>query len=300
MTLGVVSPSALNWIDFTADKQGFWKNEGLSVDIVFTRAAATSAQQVASGDIQVASAGLDPSLRAIEAGSDMVVIAGGTRVPPYNLVTKPDIKSWADLKGKKVIIGGAKDPTVFFLDKMFSANGLKLTDVDLVFAGSTADRFAALDSGAVDAAMLTQPFDLTAIGKGYPSLGWVGDYVTGYLFTGTVANRTWISSHKDEIDRYLKGLVKAYDWLTDKNNKAAAVKIMVDVSNQDAKYVEQTYDLYFGQGKKVFYPRERIDPADLEGTLDARVALGEQKPTVPVSRYLDLSYLDQAIAEVGS
>src|SRR5690606_31727431 len=73
VTLGVVSPSALNWIDFTALHQGFWEGEGLTVDIIFTRAAATSAQQVASGDIQLASAGLDPSLRAIEAGSDMVL-----------------------------------------------------------------------------------------------------------------------------------------------------------------------------------------------------------------------------------
>jgi ABC-type nitrate/sulfonate/bicarbonate transport system substrate-binding protein len=148
--------------------------------------------------------------------------------------------------------------------------------------------------------MLTQPFDLTAIGEGYHNLGWAGDFVKGYTFTATVANVTWIKANRDAVDRYLRAMIKAYDWITDKNNKADAVKVLVDISHQDQKYVEQTYDLYFDQGKDVFYPRQEINPSDLQGTLDARVALGEPKPTLPLERYLDTSFHEAALREVGS
>jgi ABC-type nitrate/sulfonate/bicarbonate transport system substrate-binding protein len=124
--------------------------------------------------------------------------------------------------------------------------------------------------------------------------------VKGYTFTATVANVTWIKANRDAVDRYLRAMIKAYDWITDKNNKADAVKVLVDISHQDQKYVEQTYDLYFDQGKDVFYPRQEINPSDLQGTLDARVALGEPKPTLPLERYLDTSFHEAALREVGS
>jgi NitT/TauT family transport system substrate-binding protein len=286
----------LSWVELVGIDKGFFQAEGVDVDLVFTQSAANAIQQVASGDAQISQTGIDSALRAIESGSDMRTVSGGTQVPPYSMVSKADIKSWADLDGKKVMVGGPKDPTYFFAVKMLEANGLKIGDVDLLFAGATSDRYGALKSGAIDAALLTQPFDLTAIGEGYTNLGWAGDYVKGYTFTATVANASWLSAHSDQAEGYLRATIEAYDWLANTDNEADAVKILMNYTHQDADPVQATYELYFKSGKDVFYPRQKLNPADLQGTLDSRVAMGDPKPTLPLSSYYDLTYYDAAAA----
>ena len=298
LRLGHVSPTALNWVEFVAEKRGLFADEGLAVETTFTSAAANSAQQLVAGELHVATGGADAFFRAIEAGADIVLVSGQARVPPYNLVVQPTIRSYADLRGKNVLIGGVKDPTVYFTVKMFEANGLRLDDVDLVYAGSTRDRYAALVSGSVAATLITQPFDLTAIAEGYPTLGWSGDYVQNYLFTGTAVARGWAASQHAILVRYLRATARASRWLEQPANKAEAVQILVDISKQDEPSVRATYELYFEQGKRVFYPDSRADPADVAGTLDARLALGEPRPTLPIERYLDQSYIDEALASL--
>jgi NitT/TauT family transport system substrate-binding protein len=169
----------------------------------------------------------------------------------------------------------------------------------MVYAGSTSERFAALQGGGVSAAILTQPFDLMAMSQGKPTLGWVGDFIKAYPASAVAVNRAWAGGHQDELARYLRASVKAYDWLANPANKEGAVQVLTEVAKLDEGFVRKTYELYFEQGKQVLYPRLRMEPADVEGSLDARIALGEEKPTVPISRYFDGSYLDKAIAEVG-
>ena len=102
------------------------------------------------------------------------------QAPPYALLAKPAIKSIEDLKGKTIIIGGAKDVTRIFTERMLAPNGLKSGDYDYVFAGATSARFSALQSGAVDAAILTVPFNFYAESAGYTNLGFTFDYIPGH------------------------------------------------------------------------------------------------------------------------
>ena len=88
------------------------------------------------------------------------------------------IKSLKDLKGKTVSIGGQKDVTRIYLDRMLEPNGLKDSDVDLVYAGASSARLAALESGAVDAAILTSPYNFNAASDGFPVIGRTADYIT--------------------------------------------------------------------------------------------------------------------------
>jgi hypothetical protein len=68
------------------------------------------------------------------------------QAPPYALLAKRDIKSIKELAGKTIIVGGAKDITRIFVDRMLAANGLKAPAFDYVFAGATNARFSALQS----------------------------------------------------------------------------------------------------------------------------------------------------------
>jgi NitT/TauT family transport system substrate-binding protein len=67
-----------------------------------------------------------------EKGAPLAIVRILVQTPPYELLAKPSIKSLKELKGKTVSIGGPKDVTRIYLNRMLEPNGLKDSDVDLV------------------------------------------------------------------------------------------------------------------------------------------------------------------------
>ena len=102
-------------------------------------------QQLTSGSLDVTmSTGLVDPIRAIDKGAPVALVRIVIQSPPYALLAKPEIKKIEDLKGKTIIIGGAKDITRIFTERMLEPHGLKTGDYDYVFAGATSARFSAL------------------------------------------------------------------------------------------------------------------------------------------------------------
>src|SRR5258708_29788710 len=106
------------------------------------------------------------------------------------------MRSWSDLQGKNISIGGPKDITRIYLERMAGPNGVKPGDYDTVFAGATTARFSALQSGAVDAALLLPPFNFYAESAGFTNLGNTIDYARELPFAGAVVSRAWAPPHK--------------------------------------------------------------------------------------------------------
>ena len=142
-------------------------------------------QQLAAGSINFAiNTGLVDPIRAIEKGAAAAIVRIEVQGPPYILLGRPSIKSMKELKGKTVSLGGAKDITRIFVERMLEADGVKPGEFDMVFAGATSARFAALQSGAVDAAILAPPFSFRAESAGFSNLGLTIDYVKDLPFAG--------------------------------------------------------------------------------------------------------------------
>ena len=76
-----------------------------------------------------------------------------------------------------ISVGGAKDITRIFVEQMLEPNGVKPGEFDMTFAGATSARFSALQAGAVDAAILTPPFNFHAQTAGFTYLGHTVEYV---------------------------------------------------------------------------------------------------------------------------
>src|SRR5262245_66006764 len=114
---------------------------------------------------------------------------------------------------------------------MAEPNGLKAADYDAVFAGATSARFSALQSGAVDAAILPPPFNFYAESAGFTNLGLTIDYARELPFAGAVVGRAWANSHKGTLAKVLSVHNKSMAWLSDTQNRAEAIMIMVDAYN---------------------------------------------------------------------
>jgi len=178
VTVGLVGAiSSTHWPIYIGLAKGYFAAEDLQPDLVFIQSSAALVQQLTGGSLDLAlSTGLADPLRAIDKGSPIAIVRIEMQAPPYALLAKPAIKGWADLKGKTISIGGPKDITRIYLERMAVPNGLKPGDYDTVFAGATSARFSALQSGAVDAAILLPPFNFYAESAGFTNLGLTIDY----------------------------------------------------------------------------------------------------------------------------
>ena len=280
-SVGGASP--LMWPIYIATAKGMFAAEEIKVDVVFVPSSAALQQQLAAGSLKVGvNCGLVDPIRAINQGAPVAIVRIEGQVPPYALLAKPAIKSIKELNGKTIIVGGAKDITRTYLDRMMSPNGFRAGDYDMVYAGATSARFAALQSGAVDAAILTPPFSFRAEDAGYTNLGLVVDYAKDLPFSGTVINRSWAAGHKAVAQKFLAAYTKCILWFNDSKNRDEAIKILVDASHGKSKDIATSYDFF----RKInfFEPTGKVSKAQLENIVKALEDIGDLDRSFDVNR----------------
>src|ERR1700733_15803633 len=214
LTLGTVGQASANlWPELIALDKGFFAAEGLQVDIVYVQSSAALVQQLAGGSLGIATqTGLADPVRALGMGAPIAVVRNDVQAPPYALVAKANITSMKELKGKVISLGGPKDITRIYVERMLAPNGVNPGDFDMVFAGATTARASALLAGAVDAAILLPPFDFQAVAKGFNSLGLTVDYVSDLPFSGTAVNNAWAIANKTTLEKMLRVKNKSVAW----------------------------------------------------------------------------------------
>ena len=286
VTVGTVgSPSANLWPVFIGRDKGFFSAENVDIDLVYGQASAGVIQQLAAGSLDMTmSTGLVDPIRAIDQGAAMAIARFEVQAPPYVIMAKPSIKSLKELKGKVISVGGAKDITRIYAERMLAPHGVKPGEYDLVYAGATTARAQALLSGAVDAAIVLPPSNFQLETAGYSNLGLTIDYAPELAFSGTVVNKAWTGRNADVLKRVLAAQSKSTDYFYDEGNRAELIRILVAVSGQKPEDVEKSYDFF---RKNNFFDRTgKISRTKLNALLDALQSLGDVQARGNVERFL--------------
>ena len=259
VTIGTVgSPSANLWPLFIGIEKGF-----------FTASVST---------------GLVDPIRAAEQGAGLAIARFEIQAPPYALIAKSSIKSLKDLKGKVISVGGPKDITRLYVDRMLAPHGLKAGDYDYIYAGATTARAQALLSGAVDAAILLPPSNFQLQSQGLNDLGLTIEYAPELAFSGTMANKAWAARNPDVLKRVLAAQAKSIEFFYDERNRAEVVQLLVRISSQKVDDVEKAYDFF---RKNNFFDRTgKISRVKLNALIDALVGLGDLQARGNVERFL--------------
>jgi NitT/TauT family transport system substrate-binding protein len=286
VSVGSVDATSANlWPFQVALKNGYFDAANIKVDLVFAQSNASVIQQLAAGSYAVApTAGMVDPIRAIDKGAPVALVRIVIQSPPYALLAKPEIKKIEDLKGKTLIIGGAKDITRIFTERMLEPHGLKSGDYDYVFAGATSARFSALKSGAVDAALLTMPFNFFAETAGYTNLGFTFEYLPDMPFAGMAVNRDWAAANGDVLKRFLGAYNKGVAFFDDANNREDVVKLQMEISKIDRGDVEKAYA--FLHDKNLFEPTGKVSKRKVGSVIDALRDLGDLPSGFTVDRLL--------------
>jgi ABC-type nitrate/sulfonate/bicarbonate transport system substrate-binding protein len=292
VTFGVTSATGFNLAHFVAIEKKYYETEKLKVDMIVAGAAVGVLQQLTAGSLNMAQAATDQSLRAILRGAPVKIVAGAASNAPFRVVAAKTIRGWSDLKGKTISVGGLTDVTLYFLRVMARKNGLADQDYDLLFAGGTPARFAQLVSGAVAAAMLTNPVDFSALEQGYVDLGSVPQYLPNWAQNNILVDTRWAAQNRDTVLAFLRAHIKASNYIYEPAHRDEIIAILAKHTKATPQIAAATYDLYIKQG--VIARGAALYEDGIKANFDALVALGDLATAPPLDRFVDGSFLAEA------
>ncbi len=156
VTIAVGGKNLLYYLPLTvAEQKGFFKDEGLEVEIVDFAGGARALQAVVGGSADVVSGAFEHNINMQAKGQPMRAFVLQGRAPQIVLAvsnkTMPNFKSVADLKGKKIGVTAPGSSTNIMTNFVLAKSGLKGTDVSYVGVGASQGAVAALRSGQIDA-----------------------------------------------------------------------------------------------------------------------------------------------------
>lgn len=202
---------------FVAKELGYYAEEGIDVELEPFPGGSDAIVLTASGQLDVAFAGVGPSFwNGAASGLSVKLIApghaeGNPVATPLMISKKAcedgKIKSVADLKGKKVSVN-ARGATEYWLNAALSTGGLTIDDIQLEILPFP-DAVAALQAGAVDAAMVGEPLATQAEQDGL-AVRLASDFpVQDVQPTAVIGNEKWLTEHPQQAEDFVTGYMRA-------------------------------------------------------------------------------------------
>lgn len=281
--------------------KGFFAKHGLTVEVEHTQSSQAQRDGLASGRFQIAQAALDNAVAMIEVAKRDVVIVSGGDSGMNEFFVQPGIASFADLKGKTIVVDAPDTAYALQAKKLLLRNGLtEGRDYTVKQVGAVVYRYKAMIEDSSNAGgILNLPFTVEAAAKGLTSLGRLVDLLGPYQAAGAFVMRPWARDHGDDLANYLAGYVELLRWIRDSANRAGAVDLLVEKLKLDRGIAERTYDLLIDPVSG-FTPDARFDVAGFRNMLALRAEIERKAETEAVApeRYVDLHYYDEAMKRV--
>ena len=280
-----------------AEREGLFRREGLDFRVVIPIPGGSDKMIAALHDdtVDITHVATPFLVRAALAGSDAVAIAAEFNNPIYSLVARPDVKSYADLKGKLLGFADEAGSITLSMRKLLALNGLRADDLRVKIIEGTTARLACLKRSECAAVPLGQPQDLLAQSEGYRLLGTSIEAVPELLYTVTAVRRSWAMAHKDALVRYVRALAGAFRIIRDPAKRDIVIKTIAATTGVSPAIAEKTLILYFEPERRVLPRQAEIE---LRGLTQMIALMGEagllQAPLPAAERFVDLQYLQAA------
>jgi NitT/TauT family transport system substrate-binding protein len=232
------SPGSLPvWI---AKDSGLYARNGLDVQLLRVTGN-VAVMALVSGEVNIGLMGGSAAITSNLGGSDAVMVAAGQVSTDYSLVANPKVKTAQQLKGGIVgvasIVGSSMTATLYALQKL----GLGTKDVNVLLAGGTPERLAALRSGRIQATILSPPTSFVAEKEGYNVL--LDVIVMPLPYNSIVSTRRFVRENPDSARKFIKAHLEAVNLL--KTDRETGIKTLAKYlrRTRDRHLLEKSYDI---------------------------------------------------------
>jgi len=275
-----------------AQKEGYFKQEGLNVEILNIRGE-LAAKITSVGEIDFFTQGFS-GLNAAVRGLPLKILMVVDKKPDWDFVAQPQIKSFAQLKGAAVGILSIGGTVAVVTREMLRRNNLDpAKDVSLMVMGGNDMRFISLKGKVIQATLLDAANSYRAQKEGFSKLAVASDYINEYMSGGIVTSMDRIKQAPDKIARFMTAALKGYLFFTTRR-EASTNYMMQFLKNKDREAVSAIYDASVKVMTRDGVVEEKILQAVID---DAQRAAGVKKE-IRTADYFDFSFLRKAREQV--
>jgi NitT/TauT family transport system substrate-binding protein len=241
ITTSYVSDSAGVLPLWIAKDTGIFARNGLDVQAVRVHAS-VGVMALLSGELQFVLASGPVVVESALRGSNAVYVACGMSTLDFALVSRPEIKTAAQLKGITVGLsafrGANPTATRFALQKL----GVAQKDVSLIVVGGTTERIASLRAGKIQATLFSPPQNFAAQREGFNLLADVADLGLPFVHVGVATTRAFVRDNPEIVRRYVKSHIEAIQVM--KTDRETGIQVLGKYlgSIKDRDILTKTYD----------------------------------------------------------
>src|SRR4051812_36735829 len=252
-----ISPAAI------ADEMGYWREEGIEPELPYIAGAAQPAQALVAGDVQfVAGAGATAVPASLE-GADLVVIAVSVPTYPFTIQSQR-LQTLEQLKDGRLGVtrrGAASDFAARFA---LSRVGLVADrDVPIIQMGGEPEAIAAVEAGAVDAAVVSEFGTVEARHRGYRELVDIGKAGALSSLTGLVPSRKYIAERPDFVRRFVRGWSRGLAAAASQPDLALPIMKRFIKADDDER-LREAYNIFTSYVARIPYPK----PEGVQAVID--------------------------------
>jgi ABC-type nitrate/sulfonate/bicarbonate transport system substrate-binding protein len=297
-----VFPGSSNLPLLAAINKGFFAKRGLTIEVQNTPDSSSQRAGLPAGRFEIAIAAVDNAVAMVEVAKNDVIIVIGGDSGMNEFMVRPEISSFADMRGKSLAVDAPNTAYALVAKKILKNNGLiEGRDYSLKLAGGTQGRSAAMAvNPELAASMVNPPFSFTVRERGIKSLGRATDLAGPYQAQGAFVMRSWASQNASALERYIAAYIEGSRYAMDPAHRAEMVKLLEDRFKLPSAVALQSYEALMTPGFGLASDA-RFNLEGFRNVLSLRAEMeGQWGGVAPdPAKYLDLSYYDRALRVAG-
>jgi ABC-type nitrate/sulfonate/bicarbonate transport system substrate-binding protein len=297
-----VFQGGFNWPCFVGQQKGFFERNGITVALQPTPNSVAQMTGLSEGKFDIAVTAFDNIVAYVEGQGEAPIGAQpeffafmGSDNGFLSLIAAPDVKKFADLKGKTLSVDARTTGYAFVLFDILRRNGLAEGDYKIEKVGGTTMRWDALREGKQSGTLLSAPFNFLASEQHFNELARAIKVIGPYQGNVAATRRSWAMNNRTKVIAFIRGYAQAIDWLYDKANREEAIAILVDNVKISPELAERTYDELLDP-KDGFFRKARVSQEGLRTVLSLRSRYADAKKIlIDPLKYYDPSYYNSAM-----
>jgi NitT/TauT family transport system substrate-binding protein len=289
--IAVPSPALSMLPVYFAQDRGLFKSEGID-PVIVSMSGRLQAIALGSGEIDYA-ASVETILRAAVQGMPFKIIVYTNAKMSVVLVTAPDVKSVADLRGKTVGVTSLGGGLEYALREILIQKGGLNPDRDVRAASiGMPEQMAGLLSGSIQGAMLVPPFDGIMVRKGFKRLVSAGDLLE-YPQGGIATTDKKIKEKRGQVKRVTRAMIQALNRIRDERDRTTAY--IAERWKIDRDLAAESYDIMV----RSFSRDGSASAKSIQNIIDSTRSRLQLERTIAVADVIALPVLSEAQKELG-
>ena len=286
---GITPMHSVIWV---AQQEGLFKKYGLEVEYLTMNSGTLGVQTLLSNDSQFLFSTGALAVTANLQGADIAMITGGFNQFAFKVVSRPEIKTFQELRGKRFSISQFGSATDFAVQASLEKFGVDAKQVAVIQLGASSNRLTALINGSTEASLFTEPFATMAIKKhGMNLLLDMADAGMSYPQSCLMVKRSYLDANREKTTNFVKAIIEGMFFA--QRNKEATIRAIKKFIRADAEVYGIGYEYFLGkhaEGLVVMPDRKGVEFVIAQMAKSNPKAKGQ---TIESLRVLDSTILDE-------